>query len=66
MIVTASPTTLRIAAISNGEQTIARAPALVANCASATALSKAGFAKPTENKSSSDNEVKIVTAVMSI
>ena len=44
MIVGASPTALRIAAISSGEQTIARAPDRVASSASETALSSAGLA----------------------
>ena len=44
MIVGVAPTAERIAAISRGEQTIARAPAVTDIFASATALSSAGFA----------------------
>ena len=66
MIVGVAPTAERIAAISNGEQTIARAPAVTDIFASATALSSAGFAYPISKRSSSDREVRIVTAVTSV
>ena len=63
MIIGSAPTALRIAAVSRGEQTSDFAPADTAIFARATALSSAGLAKPTSKRSSSDNEVKIVTAV---
>jgi hypothetical protein len=60
------PTVARMASISSGEQTMARAPALTARDANATALSSAGLANPILNKSAYDSEVRIVTAVMSV
>jgi hypothetical protein len=60
----AVPTAARIAAISNGEQTIAPAPAVTANPAKATAELSALFLNPTCVTSSSDKDVKIVTPVM--
>ena len=63
MIIGSLPTALRIAAVSSGEQTKDFAPADTAIFAKATALSSAGLAKPTSKRSSSDSEVKMVTAV---
>jgi hypothetical protein len=63
MIVISGPTLWRIARISSGEQTIARAPPLTEILDRATALSRALSLKPMLVTSDSDNEVKIVTPV---
>ena len=58
------PISERTAEISNGEQTIARAPAVTATFANATAESSAGALNPTWLTSDSDIEVRMVTPVM--
>ena len=66
MMIGFSPSALRMAAVSNGEQTIALAPALTESLARATALSSAGLAYPISKRSLSEIEVRIVTAVIEI
>ena len=64
MMIGCEPTAARMAAISSGEQTIARAPDCDARLASPTAEVNALAEKPICCTSSSDSEVKIVTPVM--
>ena len=66
MMIGSAPTAARTAAISSGEQTIARAPPATATLANPTAESNADDLYPTSATSSSDREVKIVTPVMRV
>ena len=66
MIVISGPTLWRIARISSGEQTIARAPPPTATLDKTTALSRAFSLNPISATSDSDSEVKIVTPVTKV